>query len=396
MSQKEIKYHPENVKDLLKKMKDISELMVDLGYSAVLFENVDIADEVLRLEEEIDVLLYHARIAAMLGARGIDEAEKLSGVLQIASATENISNAAGDIAKIVLADLKLPEEFKAHLKEAEETITRVKINPESDFASRTLKDLKLKTETGMRVIAIRRGHEWIYDPDNETMLLREDIIFAEGPDEGVPVFYELASKEKYPQKGYESKRKIDALEEAADLIIDMKDTSELAVGLAYSAVLFYSKEIAHEVELLENQMDLMRSRLESLVLKSAKEIDDTESLKGLLQLATSSEAISDAAYEIADIVLRDIELHPVFMLALRESDEVISRVNVESPSKLIGKTLGSLKLETETGMFVLAIRRSDKWIYHPGGKTVVKEGDSLIAMGTRSGEELLIEMSLKK
>ncbi|MDY6957983.1 MAG: TrkA C-terminal domain-containing protein [Halobacteriota archaeon] len=396
MSQKEIKYHPENVKDLLKKMKNISELMVDLGYTAVIFENEDIAEEVLRLEEEIDVLLYHARIAAMLGARGIDEAEKLSGVLQIATATENISNAAGDIAKIVLADIKLPGEFKAHLKDAEETITRVKINSESEYASRTLNDLKLRTETGMRVIAIRRGHEWIYNPDCETMLLREDIIFAEGPYEGVPQFYESASKEKFPQKVFVSKRKIDALEEAADLIIDMKDTSELAVGLAYTAVLFYSKEIALEVELLENQMDLMRSKLESLVLKAAKDVDDTESLKGLLQLATSSEVISDAAYGIADIVLRDIELHPVFMLALRESDEVITRVNVEDNSELIGNTLGNLKLETETGMFVLAIRRSDKWIYHPGAKTIVREGDSLIAMGTRSGEELLFKMSSEK
>ncbi|MDY6931950.1 MAG: TrkA C-terminal domain-containing protein [Halobacteriota archaeon] len=395
MSQKEIKYHPENVKDLLKKMKDISELMVDLGYTAVFFENEDIAEEVLRLEEEIDVLLYHARIAAMLGARGIDEAEKLSGVLQIANATENISNAAGDIAKIVLAGLKLPGEFKTHLKEADETITRAKISSESEYASRTLKDLKLRTETGMRVIAIRRGHEWIYDPDCETMLLREDIIFAEGPYEGVPHFYESASMDKFPQKELVSNRKIDALEEAADLIIDMKDTSELAVGLAYTAVLFYSKEIALEVELLENQMDLMRSKLESLVLKSAKDVDDTDSLKGLLQLATSSEMISDAAYGIADIVLRDIELHPVFMLALRESDEVITRVNVERDSELIGNTLGNLKLETETGMFVLAIRRSDKWIYHPGAKTIVREGDSLIAMGTRSGEELLIKMSLK-
>ncbi|MDY6865882.1 MAG: TrkA C-terminal domain-containing protein [Halobacteriota archaeon] len=396
MSQKEIKYHPENVKDLLKNMKNISELMVDLGYTAVIFENEDIAEEVLRLEEEIDILLYHARIAAMLGARGIDEAEKLSGVLQIATATENISNAAGDIAKIVLADIKLPGEFKAHLKEADETITRVKISSESEYASRTLKDLKLRTETGMRVIAIRRGHEWIYDPDCETMLLREDIIFAEGPYEGVPQFYESASKEKFPQKEFVSKRKIDAFEEAADLIIDMKDTSELAVGLAYTAVLFYSKEIALEVELLENQMDHMRSKLESLVLTAAKDVDDIESLKGLLQLATSSEVISDAAYGIADIVLRDIELHPVFMLALRESDEVITRVDVEDGSELIGNTIGDLKLETETGMFVLAIRRSDKWIYRPGAKTIVNEGDSFIAMGTRSSEDLLIKMSMKK
>ncbi len=87
----EIEYQPMNVKDILKDMKDTSELMVDLAYSAVLYDDEDIAEEVLRLEEKMDVLGYHARIAAMLGARRIEEAEMLSGVLQIASAAEKVS-----------------------------------------------------------------------------------------------------------------------------------------------------------------------------------------------------------------------------------------------------------------------------------------------------------------
>jgi uncharacterized protein with PhoU and TrkA domain len=110
-------------------------------------------------------------------------------------------------------------------------------------------------------------------------------------------------------------------------------------------------------------------------------------------LGISSEVISDAAYEIADVVLRDIQLHPVFMLTLRESDEVICLINVGEKSKMNGRTMGDLKIETETGMYILGIRRKRGWIYHPNAKTEIMGGDSLIAKGTKEGEELLKKWS---
>ncbi|MDD3421012.1 MAG: TrkA C-terminal domain-containing protein [Methanocellales archaeon] len=386
----EIEYRPMNVKDILKEMKDISELTVDLAYSAVLYDDEDIAEEVLRLEEKMDVLIYHARIASMLGARGVEEAEMLSGVLQIASAAEKVSNAAGDIAKIVLKKLGLPPELKAAIPEAEETVTRVRTSSRSSLAGKTLGELE--TETGMRVIAIRRDLDWIYGPDKETMVVRDDFLFAKGPEEGVEILYKLAVGGKYQRKSHATQVLIKDLDKAVDLVIDMKNVSELAVGLAYSAVLFYNEEIAHEVEILEAKMDEMKYGLEHWVLVSAKHFTNIDRLRGLLHLAISSEVISDAAEEIADVVLRDIELHPVFMLAVRESDEVITKVTVSEQAEIIGKTLGDLNLETETGMFVMAIRRADRWLYSPKGNIVIEIGDTLIARGTRDGEELLIGM----
>ena len=40
----EIEYKPTPVKDILTEMKDISELIIDLAYSAVLFDNEDMAE----------------------------------------------------------------------------------------------------------------------------------------------------------------------------------------------------------------------------------------------------------------------------------------------------------------------------------------------------------------
>src|SRR6056297_3622740 len=117
MSPKEIKYTPRNLKDLLTEMKDTSELMVDLAYSAMVYHDEDIAEEVLRLEAKMNTLDYHMKISAMLSTRRVEEAEEMSGVLQVARASENISNAAGDIAKVVLNEMGIPTELKMALRE---------------------------------------------------------------------------------------------------------------------------------------------------------------------------------------------------------------------------------------------------------------------------------------
>ena len=48
-----------------------------------------------------------------------------------------------------------------------------------------------------------------------------------------------------------------------------------------------------------------------------------------------------------------------------------------------------MRLETETGMFVLAVQRGARWIYRPRPGFVLKEGDRLISVGPEEGEEEL-------
>ncbi len=390
---KKIEHCSQNMKELLVGMKDTSELMLDLAYSAVIYDDEDIAEEVIRLEDKMDTLEYHMKITAMQAARRIDEAHQLSGVLKAASAAENIANAAGDIANIVRLKMGIPTELKADIREAEETVTRVTIEPDSPVIGKTLGELKLEIETGMGVIAIRQGSSWIYDVEKDTTILAGDILFARGHDEGLPIFTELVTGKPFVKREYKPTEPIEDLEKAVDIVVEMKNKSELSVGLAYSAVLFYNKDLANEVEILEEEMDQMKYELQHWVLESARHVEDVDILRGLLHLANASEFISDAAYEIADIVLRDIELHPIFMMAVRESDEVMTKINVADCSPIVNMTLGELKLETETGMHVMAIKRGSRWIYRPGSRTKIKSDDILIARGSHDGETQLFEMT---
>ncbi|MCD6209306.1 MAG: hypothetical protein OCU20_08250 [Methanophagales archaeon] len=396
-----------NVKDVLVEMKDISGSMVDLAYSAVLYSNPEIAKEVYKLEEKMHSLLYKMRIAIMLGARNIDDAVEFAGILQIASAAEKIASAAGDIAKIAES-----VDITQYLDRSdfEEAVINVRIKPASELTNKTLERLKLETETGMSVLAIKRGSKWIYQPPGSERLKEGDLIIISGPTEGIPAFCRLATGEEYKEKregeegaeGKEEKKgepkpRKRITEEIADFMADMKNLSELTVGLAYSAVMFESKEIAAEVKDLEDSMDRMKDELEILVMKAARGVTSKtnfEELRGILHVAISSETISDAAYEIADVVLRDIKLHPVFSASVRESDEVILKMEVRNRA-IFGNTLRDLKIETRTGMFILAIRRADgKWVYNPGGDAVLKEGDLLIMRGPREGEDKVREIFL--
>lgn len=381
-----------NAKDVLVDMKDISGSMLDLAYSAVLYSNPEIAKEVFKLEEKMHSHLYKLRISTMLGARNLEDAIEFAGILQIASAAEKISNAASDIAKIATS-----VDITGYLdrEDFEEAVLNVKITPTSVFKDKTLKGLKLETEAGMRVLAIKRGSKWIYSPDKNERLLLDDLIITSGPTEGIPAFCKMATGKEYKEKekGDIVRRRI--TEEIADLIADMKNMSELMVGLSYSAVTFYNKEIANEVRDLEESMDLMKEELEILVIEAARGVtkrSNFNEFRGLLHVAVSSEVISDAAYEIADVVLRDIQLHPVFLASIEESDEIILKMEVIN-AVIFGKTLKELKIETRTGMFILAIRREEgKWVYNPSGSVEIRYGDLLIMRGPREGEDRMREI----
>jgi uncharacterized protein with PhoU and TrkA domain len=178
----ELEYEPTPVKELLTEMKDISELIIDLAYSAVLFDSDEIAEEVKFLEVRMDKLNYDIRMMAMMAARTKDDAEELAGILQIAEAAESISNAAGDIVKM-LKDKTGPILPKI-LKRADEKLFRIEVSSSSKACNQKIGDLKVESETGMRIIAIRRGDCWIYNPQSDTSIQAKDWLIARGTDEG--------------------------------------------------------------------------------------------------------------------------------------------------------------------------------------------------------------------
>ena len=180
----EIEYEPTTVTVLLTEMKDISELIIDLTYSAVLLDNDEIAEEVKYLEVRMDKMNYDIRMISMMAARTKKDAEQLAGILQIAEAAESISNAAGDIANVLTLKEKTRPILPKLLSKADEKIFRVKVSSKSKACNKKIGDLRVESETGMRIIAIRRENCWIYNPRSDTNLKPDDWLITRGTDEG--------------------------------------------------------------------------------------------------------------------------------------------------------------------------------------------------------------------
>ena len=175
-------------------------------------------------------------------------------------------------------------------------------------------------------------------------------------------------------------------------LVSLKDTSELMIDLAYSSLLLNSRELAEEVQALEEYMDNLHTEFELLVLSSGFRPEESKDFLGLIRLGVVTEEIADAAMEIADVVLRGLEPHPILKLVIEEAEETVARVRVSKTSSLVGKKLRDAQIPEETGMWVLVIRRGKEWL-RPRPETVIKAGDILIASGYAEGGEDFKELA---
>src|SRR5437588_8198952 len=380
---------PRNVKELLVELKDPSELMVDLAYAAVFFNEEDLAEEVEDLEERMDGHLRRLREVAMLAARSPEDAEAMAGVLHIAGAIEKIGDAASDMARVIEAKLGIPDTLRPDLRHADEIVGRVKVREASPAVGRSLRELTLPTETGMWLIAIRRGVQWEFDPGPDTVVTEGDVLLFQGPEEGVNLIREIAGAPPLPPGPETESPPLTELDRAVDILVEMKNSAEVAVGLAYSALLFNDPALAAEVATLEGRSDTLEDELESWVLRAAPEARRPDELRGLLRLGYASESIFDAARDMTWMVEQGEELHPVVAMALEESEEVATETVVERGSRAAGHSLKELQLETETGMFVLAVQRGRRWVSRHRARAELEPGDRLISIGPEDGADEL-------
>jgi len=180
-----------------------------------------------------------------------------------------------------------------------------------------------------------------------------------------------------------------------DSLVVLKDTSELMIDLAYSSLFLNSRALAEEVAALENYMDNFHTDFERLVLSSGFKPAESKDFIGLIRIGVVTEKIADAAMEIADVVLRGLEPHPILKLVIEEAEETVTKVTVTENSSLVGKTIREAQIQDETGMWILVIRRGNWWL-RPRPNTVIYSGDVLIAAGYAEGEEDFESIALGK
>jgi len=187
-----IKYKPRSVREILVEMKDLSEFMIDLAYSAALFNDKELAEEVVRLERRVDTLTYILDMNAMVAVRSAKDAEALVGVAAVASATDKISDAAADIAAIVLRDICVHPLVREVFEKVEERLCCITVESKSILVGKRLSELELEAKMGVDIIAIRRENEWIINPKHDEKIEDEDFLIVRGAPGGMTELKGLA------------------------------------------------------------------------------------------------------------------------------------------------------------------------------------------------------------
>jgi len=383
-----IEYKPISVRQLLLEMKNISELMIDLAYSAALYNDKDLAEDVLALESRVDNLSYLLDMEIMVAARDPKDAEQLIGVSTVAASADKISDAAADIAGIVTHNIGVHPIVGQIFEKVEERLMKVTVKPNSPLIKKQIDELDLAASMGVDIIAIRRSHEWILNPNENEKVYEGDTLITRGAPSGVEEFKDLAEG-KLTTLDTEKRAKF---EEIVSKFVELKDTSELMMDLAYSALILNSKELAEEVEGLEERMDKMHTNFELLALTSDFKKEEASGFLGLIRLGIATEKIADAAADMAEVVLRGVEPHPILKLAIEEAEETVIQACVTADSPLVGKTLKDALVHDETGMGVLVIKRNDKCL-RPRKDSIIQVGDVLVASGYAEGADALRKLA---
>src|SRR3712207_6542026 len=166
--------------------------MVDPSPPGLLYNPQGLSDEGSHPQERPNGQVVHLRTPAIHAPRSPADAEQMAGILQVVQDIEKIGNAAVDIAKIVVKRLGIPPELLHDIPEAEEIPSRVRVHADSALDGRTLGDVDLPVETGMSPIALRSEDEWTFNPEPDDVLRAGDVLFLQGPPEGVAEVRELA------------------------------------------------------------------------------------------------------------------------------------------------------------------------------------------------------------
>jgi len=182
----------ERLSNMLAQLKDTSEMMVDLAYSALIYGSEEIADQVLEMEEMIDKLHIEFELA-VLELRETRPAKGLLGSIRLAMASEQLADAASLMANIVKKGVRAHPVIEMAMERAEETIVVTNIAEASVLGWKSLGELGLEDDIGLRTIAVRRGENWFYNPQDSFVLNPGDLIIARGYTEGREKLLNLAN-----------------------------------------------------------------------------------------------------------------------------------------------------------------------------------------------------------
>ena len=180
------------IKENIIKMKELSELLLDLSYSAVFLHDKKIAlqvdqvyDEIKNLEKDTLRMIFKIR-------------ESENDRLILIDLTASIRGVANETKK--LAELAKSEHpitiIRDILTGSSRRIIDEVVSEKSAIANKKIGDSSIRTNTRAHIVCLKRKDKWMFDVDKETRLLPGDLVVAVGREKAEKKLVELLRGKK--------------------------------------------------------------------------------------------------------------------------------------------------------------------------------------------------------
>jgi uncharacterized protein with PhoU and TrkA domain len=184
LDDEDIKEYLEDLKKSYVQITDISETMTELALAALFFNNYELAEDVLEMEELMDGLNINFEKDLLDFAKIIESPKDLTGIMRIIFSCEQIADAAANIAENVLRGFKVHDILQQAISETSEVVVRETISEDSYFKGKTYEQLQdLRYKRGFNIIALKRDKKWIYSFKHNFIFALGDLIIGLGPKE---------------------------------------------------------------------------------------------------------------------------------------------------------------------------------------------------------------------
>jgi len=177
---------------------DISETMTELALAALFFNNYEVAEDVLEMEELMDGLNINFEKDLLELSHLLDNPRDLAGILRIVFSCELIADAAGNIAESIIKGFEPHKILQKAISETSEIAVRETLSEDSFFKNKTYKDVQdNRYKRGFNIIALKREDKWIYSFKPDFTFNEGDLVIGLGPKESVEEWRRCVNPQKF-------------------------------------------------------------------------------------------------------------------------------------------------------------------------------------------------------
>ncbi len=376
------KHESRSVRELLAAAKHYSSLAVDLALYSLASGSRVAALEALRIESLVDKIVRDLVASASLAVRSPDQTGLAVAVDEIARGFDRVTDAAGDIAGLVMRGYPIHPYLKAAVNCCGDVVLLVK-------AERRLDRLPEIVD----ILLVKRGDAYLLAPEDTTIEAGDLVVLRGTPEEVAGAAARISGVERDPLLA--SRMAMEAArggDELADRLIRLRWLSREMLDLALHSIVYGDSSVANFVMELEDTADALYHEVLELSY-SASTPGSAREMAGIAVFAASLEHLADGSTMLANVVASGEAGEYLDFLgeALEEAEE--GYVKIRATGRLEGKSIGELRLP-DMGVTVLALGRGGRWIAPVRPDFRLRAGDVLLVKyyrpeGARSDREVL-------